>query len=81
MVTADQPPVEAEGSSGSGYAHAAEVRRSIKHRMLAVRYGVDFFLMHMDRCTIFLNVYMYIMQNHTVVSRVPVAPHLVAVTP
>ena len=33
MVTADQPPVEAEGSSGSGYAHAAEnFRGSSQHQ-------------------------------------------------
>ena len=68
MVTADQPPVEAEGSSGSGYAHAAENFRgssaSSQHQTLdvgglAVRYGVHFFLMHMDRCTIVLNVHVY----------------------
>ena len=65
MVTADQPPVEAEGSSGSGYAHAAEnFRGSSQHQTLdvgglAVRYGVHFFLMHMDRCTIVLNVHVY----------------------
>ena len=75
MVTADQPPVEAEGSSGSGYAHAADnFRGSSQHQTSDVGGTIW-------RCTIVLSVYMYILQNHTVVSRVPVAPHLVAVTP
>ena len=46
MVTADQPPVEAEGSSGSEYAHAADnFRGSSQHQTSDVggRYGVDFF--------------------------------------
>ena len=57
MVTTDQPPDEAEDSSGSSYAYAAEnileLRRSIKQRMFAVRYGADLFLIIRIPCKIY----------------------------
>ena len=83
MATTDQPPDEAEGSSGSGYA-AENIRASPQHQTAEVRgtiwCSVDFFfLMHTHPCNI---LRVYNMQNHTAVwTTVPVAPHLMALTP
>ena len=37
MVTTDQPPDEAEGGSGSGYAYALSIRASPQHQTAEVR--------------------------------------------
>ena len=51
MVTTEQPPDEAEGSSGSGYAYATvNIRDSPQHQTAEFRdtiwCSVDVFLMH-----------------------------------